>query len=137
MRGVLYQTPEKHDGRYRSERPNATPAPLSAAALSMEFVNVPPKIPTPQDDPISTYRTEKARRAERLQQSEALFAAKAEFQRQLDAQRAAGKGGRPKGSKNGAPHDLSRPSRPHFLARRCEPGDELIVALGRYQGRSA
>jgi hypothetical protein len=85
---------------------------------------------------ISCYRNEKARRAERHAQRPEIVAAKAEYLRSLEAQRAAGRGGRPKGSKNGGNSLAGKvtASRPHIFAQKCEPGDELIVALAHYSG---
>lgn len=83
---------------------------------------------------IALYRAERKAAKHRLAAAKKVevAAAKAEYQRHLDAQLAAGRGGRPKGSKNGQRY--ATPHRMPTHARRCDPGDELIVALGHFGG---
>ncbi len=63
-----------------------------------------------------------------------MIAAKLELERHKEAQAKRARGGRPKGVKVRNEMDLARPGKPRIFAQRCEPGDELIVALGHFQG---
>jgi hypothetical protein len=92
-----------------------------------------------ESEAIALYRTEKAKRAERLAQSPAMEAAKVELERQREAQAKAGRGGRPRGSKNGGNSlagQLVSSGKPRIFAQRNDPLD-LLPYLGEFHGRAS
>lgn len=84
------------------------------------------------DARVALYRTEKAK-AEERRRSRVMDDAKAAFAAMLQREQDAGRGGRPRGSKNNGWTGLN-PQRPQIHAVKCDPADALIVALGHYGG---
>lgn len=85
-----------------------------------------------QQEAIALYRTEKAKRDERRKLNPQMTEAQRAFAAILERDRQNGRGGRPKGSRNGQ-HYAAKPGKPKLNLTR-DPADALLDALGRYEG---
>lgn len=87
-----------------------------------------------QQEAIALYRTEKAKRDERRKLNPQMTEAQRAFAAILERDRQNGKGGRPRGSKNGERYAV-KPGKPMLELRRNDPLD-LTPYLGEFYGRA-